>query len=44
MIALLNALFGVHEDADMPDDLKLGNLDRLDGITTRRPVAMEVAA
>ena len=32
------------EDENMPDDLKLGNLDRLDGITHHQPTELEVAA
>lgn len=33
----------VFEDENMPADLLLGNLDRLDGLTTR-PIEMEIAA
>lgn len=44
MIPFLDRLFGVFEDPRMSDDLKMGNLDRLDGQDTRRPVVYEVAA
>lgn len=43
MIRFLDRLFGVFEDPRMPDDLKMGSLDRLDGQDTRRPVVCEVA-
>ena len=44
MIRFLDRLFGVFEDPRMPNDLKMGSLDRLDGQDTRRPVEYEVAA
>lgn len=43
LTAIINWL-GVHEDPNMPDELKLGNLDRLDGITVDTPTVVEVAA
>lgn len=35
MLTILARLFGVY-DGPVPDDLKVGRLDRLDGVTTRR--------